>query len=1418
MPERPDSSTNTLPSDLGEQLARCAGLPLPALVQALRADQVRRWRAGQRLPAETYLEAFPALRASDDDALVLVWGEALLRFEAGEAPQPAEYRERFPRYAEALALQFELQGHLSSPSRTRVSPAPAPAAPVAPVLPAVPGYDVLGEVGRGGMGVVYKARQHLLQRTVALKMVLAGGLASPEQGLRFLQEAELVAQLQHPNIVAVYEVGSHAEHPYLALEFIDGPSLAQKCGGTPQAPAEAARLVEVLAGAAHEAHRRGIVHRDLKPANVLLTADGIPKIADFGLAKRAELELGLTRSGAVMGTPAYMAPEQAQGKAREVGPAADVWALGAILYEVLTGRPPFQGETAVDTIYRVVNEEPVPVRALRRDVPRDLETVCLKCLQKDPARRYGSAAALAEDLRRFQASEPVTARPVGAPERAWRWVRRNPGWAATAAGAVGLLLLIAVSSVVAAVWFAEERTKAQRAEQEATAQHREAEANLKRAVQAERDQRERLWQASLSEARAWRFSRRAGQRFLTLAALTEAARIRRDDRLRDLAVVALALPDVRPVREGEPFPVGVKGVFFDADYRHYAEADDTGIRVRRVADHRVIYPADKRLDRDGYALSPDGRFLAARYPSGLLTVCRVPDGRLVLIEKPSRPTGFAFSADSRRFAAARGKSLGLYDLATGKELKRFPLPALAHSLAFDPRGRRLAVGAAEGPNVHVLDTASGHLTTLTLGAEPVADQIVAWHPDGERLAVGGAGSDGIRIQIWDVVGGRRLAFLEGHVQNVVALTFHPAGLLLASNSWDGTVRLWEPGTGREVLQLNGGPFLSAPRFSADGRWLGCVTDGGRGRLLEVAPGREYRTLVARVDAGKGEYYSGDFSPDGRLLGVALQQGARLWDVDSGREVAELPGAAKALLFRRKEGRTEVLTGGERGLFRWPLHAGWFPGLPARIGPPVRLSELPYLAATPDRQTVVTTDRDNRAQIVYGDAGKGRQVAIAHAGHRGPPALSPPDGRLLATWGWHSPHVKVWQTRTGKLVRELPLWRTHVFFTPDGKQLVASREEEYLFYDVRTWEVVRRIPRVAAGFPGHVAFSPDGELMALPVEPAVIWLVKRSTGRTVARLEDPLGDRPSWIGFSPDGTKLAAVATHNRCVHVWDLRLIRERLKEMGLGGEGWPDLPPAPSGPEGAPPRLVVEAGPLTPPFKEVAGEPPERTVERATAALRANPNDAAAYHYRAHAFEQLREYARAVADFTEALKRTPAASALYPHFLVCRGEDRLKLLDYRAAVADLEKGLRGRHKEDETARACEALALLRVAGPKPLRDPRPALPLAERAVRLRPGSALYRATLALVYYRLGRPDEARSQAEAGAADKGDGAGLALHVLALVHCRQGDRVKAKACLSQADAWGRANGQRLSAERRAALQALAAEVEAEIRPSPDEPEA
>lgn len=351
-----------------------------------------------------------AVHGADPVLDLLVEWEA--RRQAGELLSAQDLCPSDPQLQAALADRIarrqQLQAMFDMPTEGGNPPADSPS----PTLPQVAGYEILEVLGHGGMGVVYKAKQLGLNRLVALKMVLAGASASPLELARFRAEAEAVAQLQHPNIVQIYEIGEQGGCPFLALEYVVGGSLAAHLDGTPVPPRQAAELVLALSRAVQHAHETGIVHRDLKPANVLLQPDGTPKITDFGLAKRAESDHARTQTGTILGSPSYMAPEQAAGRTSDIGPATDIYALGVILYELLTGRPPFKGASLLETIEQVRENDPVPPRFLQPKTPRDLETICLKCLEKAPRRRYATAADLAADLRAFLHDEPINAQSL----------------------------------------------------------------------------------------------------------------------------------------------------------------------------------------------------------------------------------------------------------------------------------------------------------------------------------------------------------------------------------------------------------------------------------------------------------------------------------------------------------------------------------------------------------------------------------------------------------------------------------------------------------------------------------------------------------------------------------------------------------------------------------------------------------------------------------------------------------------------------------------------------------------------------------------------------------------------------------------------------------------------------------------------
>jgi serine/threonine-protein kinase len=407
---------------MGDDLQPPSNGPAPPvedrLANMLRGDQRLRWLQGQRIPAEAYLEHYPELLEQPQTFRALVLGEIYLRHELGESLDAADFERRFPEHWPSLRCQFD---RLRPVPATVVSDSDEP--DMAPVpWPVLPGYEIVEEIGRGGMGIVYKARQARLNRFVALKMLLTGPNVGARARSRFRAEAAATARLQHPNIVQIFDIIEQFDQLFLSLEYIGGGSLARRLGGQPRDWKWSAETVRLLARAVQYAHERRIVHRDLKPGNILVTADGAPKITDFGLAKRIDDDPGSTKTGTVLGTPDYMAPEQADGRVHEVGPATDIYALGVILYEMLTGMPPYRGEAMARILDAVRFQAPRPPRELRPETPRDLEAICLKCLEKAPADRYGSAGALAADLGRFLSGQPVEAGQDRRRRSIWGWL------------------------------------------------------------------------------------------------------------------------------------------------------------------------------------------------------------------------------------------------------------------------------------------------------------------------------------------------------------------------------------------------------------------------------------------------------------------------------------------------------------------------------------------------------------------------------------------------------------------------------------------------------------------------------------------------------------------------------------------------------------------------------------------------------------------------------------------------------------------------------------------------------------------------------------------------------------------------------------------------------------------------------------
>ncbi len=507
-------------------------------------------REGKRLAVEEYLgdvteEARAALRweleALEHELRRPDETGALVEASLAAVPHPSTVAEA-PTLAPGAAPAMPVTDGVAFSAHEEVTVPPRDAGTVdfGPRVPATPGaagplhvryfgdYEIDRELARGGMGVVFEARQLSLNRKVALKMILAGQLADDIDVKRFYTEAEAAANLDHPGIVPIFEVGQHEGQHYFSMGFVQGQSLSQRLAQGPLPARESAELIRRVSEAIEYAHGRGVIHRDLKPANILIDAKGNPRVTDFGLAKKVQGDSGLTGSGQIMGTPSYMPPEQAGGKRGEVGPGADVYSLGATLYALLCGRPPFQAAMAMDTVIQVLTDEPVPPRRLNPSIARDLETICLKCLQKEPAKRYHSAAALALELARFLAGEPILARPIGAPARFWRWCRRRPVVAGLGVAVAALVLFVAIAGPLVAISQSQLRTVADGARQAELTRRIEAEKAGYEATTKALEADEALVQSYLSQANSLRHVGRFGRQGRALELLKRAGGLKND--------------------------------------------------------------------------------------------------------------------------------------------------------------------------------------------------------------------------------------------------------------------------------------------------------------------------------------------------------------------------------------------------------------------------------------------------------------------------------------------------------------------------------------------------------------------------------------------------------------------------------------------------------------------------------------------------------------------------------------------------------------------------------------------------------------------------------------------------------------------------------------------------------------------------
>jgi serine/threonine protein kinase/WD40 repeat protein/tetratricopeptide (TPR) repeat protein len=1461
----------------------------------------------------------PSSDSSREALLEQLAEEFVERHRRGERPAPSEYAEQHPDLAEEIRDLFPALvriEHLKPVAGDLTGAFVPETSPTAGHIPERLGeYRILRQVGYGGMGVVYEAEQETLGRHVALKVLPRQALLKTTYLERFRREAKAAGKLHHTNIVPVFGVGECDGTYYYAMQFIRGEGLdkvlrdLRRLRSAPADPTAAAasegsmahslltgrfvvaaeepsaspapsgltaadgshcsstlsaggpeadyyrgiaRIAVQVADALAYAHRQGILHRDIKPSNLLLDQQGTVWITDFGLAK-AEGADDLTQTGDIVGTIRFMAPERFDGRSL---PQSDVYALGVTLYELLTLRPAFDDANKARLVESVLHKPPLSPRKLEPNVPRDLETIVLKCLAKDPAERYGTAEMLAEDLRRFLADRPIKARRSSWQERTWRWCRRNPAVASLLALVAVLLVAVAVISTSAAVWLKSALT--------------DSENEKTRAVAAERDQKLQLYQGHVTEAKYRRFSRRQGQRFASLDAIRQALRLlpeldmsdreKEEQRriLRDLAISCLRLADVRVLKEWEGWPEGSAGLSFDDRMSLYGRSDKQGnITVRRIADdHEVL-----DLKGDGkpawHFFAPEGRFFVRIRSDYTVEGWRPPDSHpLFAFRAPGPPAGARVDQLGRTLAyPLRDGTINLYSLPAGTVRRQVKIAAWDEAaLEFSPDCNYLAVAAGRyrQPQRRTLRVYDMRSTRPPLElTHPDWIHSIAWYPDSKTVAA--AGWEFGEIRIWDVLSGRKLNVISGGKAGAPSLHINRTGdILTSSDGWKWGYRVWHAQTGQELLT---NPWLTDDfsHSSQDGRLFARGIEDTKIRLTECAPGQVCRTLVRDHRAEKGKkYYMPTLHPDGRLLAVSMESGVGMWDLPSGRELAFLPiGRTESVAF---DSSGTLWTYGHEGLLRWPIQATPADSRTMVVGPPQTV------LATPTFGVQMAVSRDGGVAVAaLGPTNTGVCALVFHRDkpHR-PIRLGPhtdvrdvcvsPDGRYVATVSVAAEGAKVWQADTGQLLH-------HFFpnekvegsgFTPDGKRLHIGAHA----FDVGTWQQRTTFEGYAIGWGGCI--SNDGTLFAGHAGRDGVTLFDWQSGRQLAKLGVPDQGRVFAPLFNRDATQLIGTDMDNLAIQVWDLRKLRAELRELGLDWDA-PPYPPA-TEPElsgRAAPQVRADLGHLEDNVL-FGSQPTPQQLQTIIAAnsivLAFNPYNIKAYRQRgrAYCYRAINQSRLGIADFSMALALLPANDLNRVDLLGHRAAGYLHYREYDKAAADIREaeridsvqgaGIRQRCVTALNRRAHENwrsnpsdalrdldaavqmdprdgmaqnnLAWMLLTGPKELRDATKAVRHARAAVKLSE-SQEYLNTLGVALYRNGEFSEAVPILEKSlAAGKGEFDAFDQYFLAMCHAKLGNAARAKGYLERAVKW--MEGKNLPAQLVEELQSFRVEAEAELR--------
>jgi WD40 repeat protein/tRNA A-37 threonylcarbamoyl transferase component Bud32 len=986
-------------------------------------------------------------------------------------------------------------------------------------------FELLGVLGHGAFGTVYKARDPELDRIVAVKVPRAGNLAGPQELDRFLREARSAAQLRHLSIVTIHEVGQKEGLPYLVSDFVQGVTLADLLSARRPGFRETAELVAAVADALHYAHEQGVVHRDVKPSNIMIGDDGRPCVMDFGLAKRDTGEITMTMEGQVLGTPAYMSPEQARVEGHMVDGRSDVYNLGVVFYQLLTGELPFRGTQRM-LLHQVLHDEPRPPRSLNDRLPRDLETICLKAMAKEPGRRYATSRAMADDLQRFLHGEPIQARPVGVWERGWNWAKRRPAVAALL-GVSSMAALALVGLVVGWVYSTRLEKSLQGTEQ---ARGESEQARQDAVVQQQRAER------ALDQARLYQYYHHialahAGWQANDLVRmeplLDDCPRERRHWEWRymqrllhgDLLTVPL-------------HPSLVISVAFSPAGTQLAVSGLFGmVKVLDAASGREIHtlkghPGDSQVW--SVAFSPDGARLASAGTDGQIRIWDVASGRELLVFRAhdDRMYRVAFSPDGARLVSASyDRTVRVWDAATGRPVHVLKGHNLrVHGVAFSPHGAQLA-SASDDQTVKLWDTATGReIRTLRGHRAPVRE--VAFNPDGARLA---SASSDRTIIVWDPRTGQEVLTLTGHSGPVRSLAFSPEGNRLASAASDQTVRLWDLAMGREVLTPKGhtSEVLSVA-FSPDGSRLASGSPDGTVKTWSTMLSQEARTLRGHAD----EVWGVAYSPDGKWIASgSYDRTVKLWDAITGQEVRTLrdhEGHVLKVAFSPR-GHWLASTSEDRTVKLWETATG-------RLVHTLKghVSPVSGVAFSPDETKLASASEDRTVRVWNVAAGHEQLKLQGHTDRVFGIAFSP-DGKRLAS-GSDDTTARIWDVNTGKTLFELQGHDSTVegvTYSHDGAWLATAGDDNVIrIWDTATGQPLSRLE----GYPGSVwavAFSPDDRRLASTSMDGTVRVWDTSTWREALTLRGHAGGTTS-VAFSPDGERLVS-SSSDGTVKVWDAR-------------------------------------------------------------------------------------------------------------------------------------------------------------------------------------------------------------------------------------------------------------------------------------------